>query len=83
MSCLTNHVQRIRATDIHVSESEALVKENFEVLNSKITNQVTDARKFEIWKDINCKISALRIAERTEQDCVEKWANLKRKTKMT
>lgn len=74
----------VRSTNFSVSETlklEELVKQNFEVLNSKLTNQVTNAKKNEIWMTISQEVSAIGHAYRSAKACSEKWANMRRKAK--
>ncbi|XP_053377568.1 uncharacterized protein LOC123538405 [Mercenaria mercenaria] len=80
----TKKSNKTRSSNFNADETlklEELVRENFETLNSKLTNTVTNIKKAEIWRSISMQVSALGYAHRSEKTCMEKWSNLKRKAK--
>ena len=52
------------------------VEENLDVIQSKLTNSVTNQRKNKIWDDITREINAVGVVNRTAHEVKEKWKNL-------
>ena len=52
------------------------VQENLDVLQSKLTNAITNQRKNKIWDNINNEINAIGVANRTASEIKEKCKNL-------
>ncbi|XP_015770181.1 PREDICTED: uncharacterized protein LOC107348646 [Acropora digitifera] len=51
-------------------------EENMEILQSKFTNSVTNAKKNLVWEDIASAVNAVGVALRTTQEIKDKWKNL-------
>ena len=67
-----------RKLNFTVSEIKILtskVEENLDVIQSKLTNSVTNQRKNRIWDDITREINAVGVANRTTHEVKEKWKN--------
>ena len=58
------------------------VPENL-VLQSKLTNAITNQRKNKIWDNITKEINAIGVANRTASEIKEKWKNLTSSAKKT
>ena len=64
---------------MNVIQSE--VEKNFDLLNEKFGDGITNARKNAVWTRISLNVSALGVATRTAKDCRDKWANTKKEAK--
>ena len=52
------------------------VEENLSIIQSKLTNSVTNQKKNEIWCKIADAVNAVGVARRTTTEVREKWKNL-------
>jgi len=52
------------------------VEENLSLIQSKLTNNVTNQKKNEMWKKIADSVNAVGVAMRTTAEVCEKWRNL-------
>ena len=50
--------------------------ESMSVLQSKLTNTITNQRKNEVWKAIAAAINAVGVESRSVQEVKDKWKNL-------
>ena len=60
-----------------------MVHENLNILQSKLTNAITNQRKNKIWDNITKEINAIGVANRTTSEVKEKWKNLTSSAKKT
>ena len=51
-------------------------EENIEILQSKFTNSVTNAKKNKVWEEIAAAVNARGVTLRTTQEVKDKWKNL-------
>ena len=51
-------------------------EENMEILQSKLTNSVTNAKKNQVWDNIAAAVNADGVAPSTTQEVKDKWKNL-------
>ena len=66
--------QNFSASEIAVLTEK--VEENLSVLQSKLTNSVTNQKKNATWKKIADAVNAVGVAMRTIAEVHEKWKNL-------
>ena len=59
------------------------VQKNLDVLQSKLTNAITNQKKNKIWDNINNEINAIGVANRTASEIKEKCKNLTSSAKKT
>ena len=52
------------------------VEENLAILQSKLTNTVTNLKKKEVWSQITPAVNAVGVDKRTVTEVREKWKNL-------
>ena len=71
--------ERKRKPNFSVNEisviTESVVK-NLNTIQSKLTNNVTNKKKNEIWEEITKDVNAVGKANRTVQEVKDKWKNL-------
>ena len=68
-----------RKQNFSASEIAALtekVEENLSIIQSKLTNSVTNQKKNEAWQKIADAVNAVGVANRTAAEIREKWKNL-------
>ena len=53
------------------------MEENLEVIQSKLTNSITNRTKQETWAKIAQQFNAIGVAHRSVQEIKDKWKNLK------
>ena len=53
-----------------------LVEENISILNSKLTNSVTNDKKKQIWQSITNDINSLGVSSRSTKEIRTKWNNM-------
>ena len=78
--------KRDRKRNFSMDETRILREEfekNKDVLESKLTNTVTNSRKNEIWKAIVEKINSLGCERRTTEEVKNKWRNICSSAKCT
>ena len=52
------------------------VEENLQILQSKLTNSVTNQKKKNVWTEITAAVNAVGVEKRTVAEVREKWKNL-------
>ena len=52
------------------------VKKHLDTIQSKLTKNVTNKKKQEIWEDITRAVNAVRTTNRTVSEAKDKWKNL-------
>ena len=57
---------------------KTLFTENESVLSAKLSNQVTNSKKKEVWEAITSEINLLGVAHRSISEVKTKWANVAR-----
>ena len=62
--------RKLNLTEIDMLTSK--VQENLDVLQSKLTNAITNQRKNKIWDNITKEIRAIGVANRTASEIKEK-----------
>ena len=71
--------ERKRKMNFSVSEINKItgkVEENLDVIQSKLTNSITNKKKQEIWAKITAEVNSIGVAERSVQDIKDKWKNM-------
>ncbi|XP_062621653.1 uncharacterized protein LOC134283222 [Saccostrea cucullata] len=53
-----------------------LVERNVDIINSKLTNSVTNEKKKKVWDNITEQINALGVSCRTTKEIKTKWTNM-------
>lgn len=61
-------------TDAEKNVLQTEVEKNFNILNEKFGDGVTNQRKNDVWKRISLHVSALGVASRSVKECKDKWA---------
>ena len=70
---------RKRKQNFSVYEIEVItdnVKKNLDLIQSKLTNAVTNKKKQMLWEEITQAVNAVGTAKRTVTEVKEKWKNL-------
>ena len=52
------------------------VQKNLAIIQSKLTNNVTNKNKNEVWEDITRAVNAVGLSSRTVTEVKDKWKNL-------
>ena len=52
------------------------IEENIDIIQSKLTNSITNKRKQGIWASITAEVNAIGVAECSVQDIKDKWKNM-------
>ena len=71
--------ERKRKPNFSVSEISAItesVQENLDILQSKLTNAITNEKKNQLWEEITKAVNGVGHANRSVQDVKDKWKNL-------
>ena len=68
-------------TDAEMNVIQSQVEKNFDLLNEKFGDGITNQRKHAVWTRISLCVTALGVAERTAKECKDKWANTKKEAK--
>lgn len=77
-------VKRERKPNFSAAEVSVLtdqVEKNLEVIQSKLTNNITNKKKNKIWEEITAAVNAVANSKRTTQEIKDKWKNLTCKAK--
>ena len=53
-----------------------ILTEKVEVLQSKLTNSITNKRKKQIWENITAAVNAIGLEKRAVSEVREKWKNI-------
>ena len=76
---MASPAKKARKSNFSASEIAVLTEkyeENIEILQSKFTNSVTNAKKNKVWDEIATAINAVGVTLRTTQEVKDKWKNL-------
>ena len=74
-----NTKARNRKSNCSVNEIAIItenVKNNLAIVQSKLTNNVTNKNKNEFWEDITRAVNAVGLSSRTVTEVKDKWKNL-------
>ena len=52
------------------------MRKNLDIIQSKLTNNITNKKKNQIWEEITKDVNAVGKANRTVQEVKDKWKNL-------
>ena len=77
-------MSRKRGTHFDYNEKLLLADlaiENKEILDSKLTNQVTNIKKQKVWESTQSKINSLGFAHRSTTEVKNKWSDMVQKAK--
>ncbi|XP_068712952.1 t-SNARE domain-containing protein 1-like [Montipora foliosa] len=61
---------------LEISVITESVKKNIDVIQSKLTNNITNKRKSQVWDEITKEVNAVGRANRSIQEIKDKWKNL-------
>ena len=70
---------RKRKPNFSVSEISAItesMQENLDILQSKLTNAITNKKKNQLWEEITKAVNAVGHASWSVQEVKDKWKNL-------
>ncbi|XP_069114812.1 myb/SANT-like DNA-binding domain-containing protein 4 [Argopecten irradians] len=73
------NIKRQRGKNFDAEETillTELVEKNIGLLNSKLTNTITNQRKQTVWVSIAAQVSSLGKSVRTVKDVKTKWSNI-------
>ena len=76
---MASPAKKSRKPNFTASEISVLTEKyegNMEILQSKFTNSVTNAKKNLVWEDIASAVNAVGVALRTTQEIKDKWKNI-------
>ena len=59
-----------------ISATTDSVQENLDILQSKLTNAITNKKKNQLWEEITKAVNAVGRANRSVQEVKDKWKNL-------
>ena len=76
MASPAKKVRKANFSPAEISVLSEKFEENMEILQSKFTNSVTNAKKNKIWEEISEMVNAVSVAERSTQEVQDKWKNL-------
>ena len=71
--------ERKRKPNFSVYETGVItdnVKKHLETIQLKLTNNITNKKKQEIWEEITRAVNAVATASRTVSEVKDKWKNL-------
>ena len=71
--------ERKRKPNFSMNEMSVItdsVQKNLDIIQSKLTNNVTNKKKNQIWEEITKDVNAVGKANRTVQEVKDKWKNL-------
>ena len=61
---------------LEISVITESVKKNIDVIQSKLTNNITNKKKSQVWEEITKEVNAVGRANRSVQEIKDKWKNL-------
>ena len=76
---MASPAKKARKSNFSATEIAVLTEkyeENIEILQSKFTNSVTNAKKNKVWEEIAAAVNAVGVTLRTTQEVKDKWKNL-------
>lgn len=68
--------RKLNFSTSEINKITELVEENLQVIQSKLTNSITNKTKQETWAKIARQVNAIGVAHRSVQDIKDKWKNL-------
>ena len=68
--------RKLNFSTSEISKITELVEENLEIIQSKLTNSVTNRTKQETRAKITTQVNAIGVAYRSAQEMKDKWKNL-------
>ena len=71
--------ERKRKPNFSMNEMSVItdsVRKNLDIIQSKLTNNITNKKKNQIWEEITKDVNAVGKANRTVQEVKDKWKNL-------
>ena len=71
--------ERKRKPNFSMNEMSVItdsVRKNLDIIQSKLTNNITNKKKNQIWEEITKNVNAVGKANRTVQEVKDKWKNL-------
>ena len=68
--------RKLNFSTSEISKITELVEENLEIIQSKLTNFVTNRTKQETWAKIAAQVNAIGVAHRSVQEIKDKWKNM-------
>ena len=76
---MASPAKKSRKPNFTASEISVLTEkyeENMDILQSKLTNSVTNTKKNQVWENIAAAVNSVGVALRTTQEVRDKWKNL-------
>ena len=76
---MASPAKKSRKSNFSASEIAVLTKkyeESIEILQSKFTKSVTNAKKNKVWEEFAAAVNAVGVTLRTTQEVKDKWKNL-------
>ena len=73
--------RKLSFSTFEIGKITELVEENLILIQSKLTNAITNKRKQEIWAKIAAQVNAIGVTPRSVQDIKDKWKNLQTNAK--
>ena len=67
---------RKRKPNFSVNEISVITENHLAVIQSKLTNNITNRKKNEVWQEITDSVNAVGTARRTVAEVKDKWKNL-------
>ena len=71
--------ERKRKPNFSMNEMSVItdsVRKNLDIIQSKLTNNITNKKKNQIWEEITKDVNAVGKANRTVQEVKDQWKNL-------
>ena len=81
---MASPAKKVRKSNFSPSEISVVTEkfeENMDILQSKFTTSVTNAKKNKIWEEITEAVNAVGVTARTTLDVRDKWKNLQSNAK--
>ncbi|XP_066022518.1 nuclear apoptosis-inducing factor 1-like [Pocillopora verrucosa] len=76
MASPAKKVRKANFSPAEISVLTEIFKENMDILQSKFTNSITNAKKNKIWEEISEAVNAVGVTARSTQEVRDKWKNL-------
>jgi hypothetical protein len=67
---------KLKFSTSEINKITELVEENLQIIQSKLTNAITNKTKQETWVKIARQVNAIGVAHRSVQEIKNKWKNL-------
>ena len=78
---ITQKRKKKNFTDSEMNMIQNMVEKNYKLLNEKVNNNNTNAKKQEMWKQICDRVNSIGVEIRTPKEIRDKWANTKKEAK--